>query len=259
MGERTYYSPGTFCWAELTSSDPGAAMRFYCSLFGWQANVPPAGARGAHATLSLDGHAVCAIARQPPRQREAGAPPLWNSYVSVTDADETLARVRELGGSAHSDAFEVGEAGRMAVVQDPQGAFFELWQARSRHGAGLVNAPGAPTWNELVSADPDAAAGFYSELLGWSSAPFDGAPLPYISLVNGGDSAAGIRALDGAGVAPGWLVYFGSAALDADVARAQELGARLLEGPVQLSVGRVATLADPQGAPFALFDGDFDE
>jgi predicted enzyme related to lactoylglutathione lyase len=259
VGERATYPPGTFCWVELATSDAGDAARFYCSLFGWDARQPAADARAGHATLSLGGEVVCAIAPQPPRQREAGAPAMWNSYVSVASAEEALARARELGGIAHSDAFDVGEAGRMAVVQDPQGCFFELWEPRARHGASLVNAPGAPTWNELLSADPAAAAAFYTQLLGWSAAPFDGAPGPYTSIRNGEHSAAGIRPLAGAGAPPGWLVYFGSGDLDRDVRRAQQLGGELLEGPVQLSVGRIATLADPQGAAFALFDGDFDE
>ena len=92
--------------------------------------------------MQLDGKPVSAIAPQPQRQRDAGVPPAWQSYVTVQDADAAVARAKELGGGAHTDAFDVMEVGRMAVLQDPQGAYFMIWQPRARIGASLVNGPG---------------------------------------------------------------------------------------------------------------------
>ncbi len=80
-------------------------------------------------------------------------PPVWNSYVSVADVDSSAARARELGADVHAPPFDVMDAGRMAVLRDPQGAFVMLWQPGTTFGAELVNAPGAWCWNELYTAD----------------------------------------------------------------------------------------------------------
>ena len=115
----------------------------------------------------IDGKPVAAIAAQPEQQREAGVPPLWNSYISVDSADAVAERASELGATVHAPPFDVMSVGRMAVIQDPQGAFFMPWEPRDHFGAALVNQPGALVWNELQSPDLDASAAFYSELFGW--------------------------------------------------------------------------------------------
>src|ERR1019366_4597228 len=122
------------------------------------------------------GKNVAAIAPQPQQQRDAGVPPVWNSYVSVESADAAAERAEELGGTVHAPAFDVMEVGRMAVMQDPQGAYFMVWQPRQHFGAALVNAPGALVWNELACTDLDASTAFYSGLFGWTIAPFQGSP-----------------------------------------------------------------------------------
>ncbi|MGE5617558.1 MAG: VOC family protein, partial [Candidatus Woesearchaeota archaeon] len=172
MGRRTTYSPGTFSWIDLTTDDQDAAKRFYGAAFGWVADDQPVGAGVVYSMMKLDGETVAAISPQPPQQRDAGALPIWNSYITVESADETLSRAAELGGQVHADAFDVLDVGRMGVVQDPQGAFFLVWEPRSHIGASLVNAPGALSWNELHAPDVDAAESFYGRLFGWSTQPF---------------------------------------------------------------------------------------
>jgi uncharacterized protein len=123
VGERTSYRPGTFCWVDLTSPDQQAAKAFYAELFGWEAEDMPVGEGDrVYSMMRVEGKDVAAISPQPDQQREAGVPPLWNSYVSVTDADAVVQRATELGGNAHTQAFDVLDIGRMAVIQDPQGA-----------------------------------------------------------------------------------------------------------------------------------------
>ena len=179
MGERTEYAPGTFCWVELTTTDQDAAKAFYGELLGWAAEDRPVGEGGyVYSMMQVGGKNVGAIALQPEQQREAGVPPLWNSYVSVEDADATAARAGELGATVHAPPFDVMDVGRMAVIQDPQGAFFEIWQPREHFGASLVNAPGALVWNELASPDLEASSAFYGALFGWKVEPFEGSPEP---------------------------------------------------------------------------------
>ena len=258
MGERAAYEPGTFCWTDLSTPEPEAAKEFYCALFGWEAEDMPAGGGGVYTMLRVHGRDVAAISAQPAQQRDAGVPPLWNSYVSVQSADAAAERAAELGGSVHAGPFDVLESGRMAVVQDPQGAYFELWEPRMHLGAALVNAPGALVWNELSSPDPDAAASFYGELFGWRTQEFEGMDERYLTILNGEHANGGLRALTAPDAPPGWLVYFGIEDIEAAVARAGELGGAALAAPFEIPVAKVAVLADPQGGVFALYDGRLD-
>jgi predicted enzyme related to lactoylglutathione lyase len=259
VGERSEYVPGTFCWTDLSTPNQGDAKEFYCELFGWRAQDVPIG-EGAevYSLMRLDGSDVAAISAQPAQQRDAGVPPMWNSYVAVASADAAAAQAAELGANVHAGPFDVMAAGRMAVIQDPQGAFFEIWESRERLGATLVNAPGALVWNELATPDPNASAAFYGELFGWSSEPFEGAQGSYLAIRNGPASAGGIRGLKAPGMAPQWLVYFGVADIDAGVERVSALGGAVLGRPVDMGVGRIASVTDRQGAQFALYAGDLD-
>jgi predicted enzyme related to lactoylglutathione lyase len=195
MGERNGYSPGTFCWVELATTDQAAAKEFYAALFGWVADDRPVGEGSYYSMQQLDGRQVAAIAGQPQQQREAGVPALWHSYVWVDDADAAAGRARELGGSVHAGPFDVMQAGRMAVLQDPQGAYFMLWEPREHRGAELVNAPGAFAWNELSTSDVDAAQSFYGGLFGWSFEPYEGSPQLYLGIRNGEANNGGVREL----------------------------------------------------------------
>ncbi len=255
MGERTQYTPGTFCWSDLTTTDQSAAKEFYGGLFGWAARDMPVGEGAFYSMMHIDGKDVAAIAPQPPQQREAGAPPVWNSYVSVESADAAVERARELGGTVHAPAFDVMGAGRMGVVQDPHGAYFMVWEPRDHFGAKLVNAPGALVWNELSSPDTAASSAFYSGLFGWEIAPFEGSPTPYLSIKNAGASNGGMRELSPSGAPPHWLVYFGVQDIDAGLARVQELGGEKLAGPIDIQMAKIAVAKDPQGALFALYAG----
>lgn len=255
MGERTQYTPGTFCWVDLTTTDQDAAKAFYSGLFGWEAEDLPVGEGAFYAMMSLDGRNVAAIAPQPQQQRDAGAPPVWNSYISVDSADAAVEQAGELGATVHAPAFDVLEAGRMGVIGDPQGAYFMVWQPRGHHGAALVNAPGALVWNELASPDLEASSAFYSGLFGWEIAPFEGSPTPYLSIKNRGASNGGMRELSPPGVPPHWLVYFGVQDIDAALAKVRELGGTAMSGPIDIQMAKIAIVQDPQGATLALYAG----
>jgi predicted enzyme related to lactoylglutathione lyase len=261
MGERTQYTPGTFSWTDLNTTDQEAAKAFYSALFGWELTDMPAGDDGAmYSMAAIDGKWVAAISAQPQQQRDAGVPPAWNSYITVSDVDAAAARAQELGATVHAPPFDVMQAGRMAVVQDPQGAWFELWQPKDHIGAQLVNAPGALAWNELGSPDLDGSASFYGELLGWTTAPMEGADPPYLVISNADDhSNGGIRPPAPPGAPPFWLVYFATADIDASLAKVTELGGTALVGATDIGIAKIAVAQDPQGAVFALYDGALED
>ncbi len=259
MGERTKYIPGTFSWTDLTTTDQDAAKAFYTALFGWTAVDMPAGEGVVYSMMQLAGKDVAAISPQPQQQRDAGAPPVWNSYITVESADAAVERAKQLGGSVHAPAFDVLDAGRMGVVQDPQGAYFLVWEPKSHIGAGLVNAPGALSWNELASTDLDGAPAFYRELFGWTTQPFEGTEMPYLGVqTSDGHANGGMRPAQ-PGEPAYWLVYFGTDDVDASVAKVSELGGSELVGPMDIGVGKIAIVRDPQGAVFALYFGRFDD
>jgi uncharacterized protein len=259
MGTRTSYTPGTFCWAELSTTDQDAAKSFYESLLGWTADDRPVGEGSVYSMMQVDGENVAAIMVQPRQQREAGVPPLWNSYVSVEDADAVASRAAELGATVHAPPFDVMDAGRMAVIADPQGAFFMLWQPRAHLGASLVNAPGALVWNELNTPDLEGAQTFYGELLGWTTQAMRGGDgEPYLTILNGEAHNGGIRTATPPGTPPHWLVYFGVEDIEVALAKAGELGGQTLAGPIDIQTAKIAVLKDPQGAIFALYAGELE-
>jgi uncharacterized protein len=147
----------------------------------------------------------------------------------------------------------------MGVIQDPQGAYVLVWEPRENIGAGLVNGPGLLSWNELASPDPDASAGFYSDLFGWTVEPIEGTAMPYLTVkAAAGNNNGGIRPLMPPGTPPHWLVYFGTDDIDATVAKVGELGGQTLMPPMDIGMGKIAVAQDPQGAVFALFSGEFE-
>jgi predicted enzyme related to lactoylglutathione lyase len=260
MGERTKYTPGTFSWTDLTTTDQEAAKTFYSGLFGWDVTDMPAGEGVVYSMAALGGKSVAAISPQPQQQREAGAPPTWNSYITVENVDETASKAQELGASVHATPFDVLDAGRMAVVQDPQGAWFMLWQPKENIGAQLVTVPGALCWNELGTPDLDASAKFYGDLLGWTTSPMEGADPPYLVIsTHDGRTNGGIRPPAPPGTPPSWLVYFATADIAGSLAKVTELGGNVLVGSTDIGIAKIAVVQDPQGAVFALYDGALED
>jgi uncharacterized protein len=263
MGKRESYEPGTFCWVDLTTTDPAGAKAFYTSLFGWEAEDVPAGEAGTYTLLRLDGDEVCGLYEMDAGSRQGGVPPHWLSHVRVEDADAVVYRARELGGTVHGEVFDVGEYGRFAIVEDPSGATLVAWQTAANGGARRVNDPGCMTWNELQTRDPRVTAAFYAELFGWEMEPQeeDDGRLAYVIIKNAGRANGGIMPMteQQADTPPFWLAYFTVTSCDGAVARARELGGEVLAGPMELGAGRIAVLADPQGAAFAFFEGEIDD
>jgi uncharacterized protein len=260
MGERTQYTPGTFSWTDLSTTDPDAAKKFYSALFGWKANDIPVGEGGVYSMMTIGGKNVAAISGQLQAQQDAGVPPMWNSYITVESADGAANKAGQLGALVHAPPFDVMEAGRMAVIADPQGAFFTIWQPKDNIGASLVNAHGALSWNELASPDIDASAKFYGDLFGWTVTPMEGMGMPYSTVQTAaGTNNGGIRPTMPPDSPPHWLVYFGTDEIDASAAQAGELGASTLVETMDIGVGKIAVLQDPQGAVFALYAGEFED
>lgn len=252
------HAPGSFAWIELGTTDQPAAKTFYTSLFGWTVDDFPMGPGQFYSMFYLEGRNAGAAYTLDPKNMP-GVPPNWALYVAVESADDAAARAGELGATVHAPAFDVFDAGRMAVVQDPGGAFFMVWQAKDHIGAQLVNTPGALCWNELTSHDLDASSKFYGELFGWDLQPFEASPQPYRVIQNGERANGGIVQAPDPNMPTFWMPYFAVDGLDAAVARLGELGGPTHAGPMELPMARIAVVGDPQGAVFALYDGQLED
>ena len=255
MQETPKYAPGTFCWIELGTSDSEAAKKFYTELFGWTFADNPIGPDMVYTMLKKDGKDVGALYKLMPEMTARGIPPHWLSYVSVSSADETAAKAKEAGGTLMKEPFDVFTHGRMAVIQDPTGAVFALWQAGTTPGAGIYNVPGSFCWNELGTTDTAKAGDFYTTLLGWGKDVQNFGPMEYTMFTNGDRPAAGMfkTTPEMGNIPPHWLVYFAVDDCDESAAKATELGATVMKPADDIpGIGRFAILLDPQGAAFAV-------
>jgi len=247
------HAPGTFSWLELATTDQAAAKKFYGDLLGWETVDYPMGPDGYYTMFKIDGKdtAGCfSIGDQP-------MPPNWGLYVSVDSADDTAARAEQFGAKILKPPFDVFTFGRMAVIQDPTGAVFSVWQVKSHIGTGITDVPGTLCWADLNTPDPQKAKAFYEKLFGWQMFPGKDKPADsYLHIMNGEKMIGGVpsAAERNPHAPPHWLLYFLVSDCDASTAKAKELGATVYLPPTSPDKGlRLSVVADPQGAAFALF------
>jgi hypothetical protein len=241
------FAPGNFCWVELGTTDQSGAKAFYAALFGWDAADQPSGPDQIYTMFKKAGRDAAAAYRLRPEQK--GVPSHWQVYVRVASADETTAKAKDLGATVLAPPFDVFDAGRMALLQDPTGAVFAIWEGRRNQGLGVVDEPGAFCWAELMSPDLGKSATFYQALFGWGTK----GDARYTEWTHGGRSIGGMMAIqeDSGDVPPHWLVYFQVDDCDGSVEKAKRLGASVTMAPQDFpGVGRIALLRDAQGAAF---------
>jgi uncharacterized protein len=143
----------------------------------------------------------------------------------------------------------------MAVVQDPTGAFFCVWEPHESIGAQRVNEPGALALNQLNTSDAVRAQEFYERVFGWRFDSVEGGDAPYWGIYNGDRLNGGMMEQSPSA----WLVYFGSENVDDDAAKIAELGGTVIVPPMPVPGGHILVALDPQGAVFGLVSGRFDD
>jgi predicted enzyme related to lactoylglutathione lyase len=271
--ERDRYIPGVPCWIDTSQPDPDAAAAFYGDLFGWEfEDAMPPGSDGKYLIGRIRGGDVAAVSSLP-----EGGPPqaVWNTYIWVQSADQAATKARDAGGRVLSEPFDVMDAGRMAVLADPDGATFCVWQANQHKGARIVNEPGSLNFNGLATRHVEGAKRFYGAVFGWKTLDLGGAfeawTLPgygdHLEELTPGlrariaelgatpgfeDVVAAINPIteDQGDVPPHWNVTFTTEDADATAARAAELGGTVLVPPFDAPWVRMTVITDPQGASF---------
>jgi len=241
-------------WVDLSSTDPAGSRAFYARLFGWKIDVNPDPQYGGYALAKQSDVDVAGIG---PKQPGDPSPTAWSVYIGTKDADATAKKVGPAGGTVIAPPFDVPGQGRMAVFQDPSGAFVSAWQAQAMAGfhSGGENQFG---WAELNSRGLEKALPFYRSVFGWSAkTSAAGAPdaPPYTEFQLGGESFAGAMEMNPMvpkDVPSYWMPYFNVTDIDAAFKKAKDAGAREMMAPQEFPGGRFAILADPQGAAFGL-------
>ena len=244
------YEHGVPCWVELGTPDLARATAFYSALFSWDVRQGRGGPTG---------FSVCHLRDRPvaglgPQQNPG--PPAWLTYISVDDADTAAASAAQHGGQVLTTPLDVRDAGRMAILADPGGAVFGIWQPGTGQGAGLVNEPGAVRWNELVTSDVAGALRFYPAVFGWKAESHgQAASGSYTEWKVNDRPIAGMMAKPDtlpAEQPPSWSVYLGVSDTDTSATRVTRLGGEITVPPTDIQPGRFAVAADPMGAVFSI-------
>ena len=255
------YPPGTPSWVELSSPQPDASAAFYAAIMDWSTTEPgPVEETGGYRMFEQDGKRIAGLMGH----MQEGQPTVWATYISVADADETVEKVKEAGGSVALEPMDVMDIGRMAYFVDPTGAVFGVWQPKTFEGADLVNEPNSLCWNECLTRDAEADKAFYPAVFGWNAGrpQFEGAPESYVVWELDGKSVGGMMQMSEPyfppEVPPHWSVCFAVTSVDDVVAKASELGATITYEPMDMPIGRFAGLIDPQGASFSVMQATGD-
>ncbi|MFR9673366.1 VOC family protein [Streptomyces sp. TR06-5] len=253
QGTRRQHTHGAPCWASVMVHDPVAGQEFYRGLFGWEFTVRPERA-GPYVRATLDGREVAGMGTAPP---DVGYPVTWMPYLASDDVDATAELIRHCGGTVAVGPLDAGEAGRMVIAADPDGAVFGVWQAAAADGPGVTGsgAAGVPTWLELVTHTTAGPAAFYPALFGYTAKPSPGGNEDRVTLYLEGEPVATVRATDPEQPSvhgPHWRTGFAVDDTEASVRRAVELGGRPVHPPHRTPYGIRATVADPEGARFSV-------
>ncbi|MER5572643.1 VOC family protein [Streptomyces massasporeus] len=245
------HAPGAPCWVSLMVHGLDATEEFYGALFGWEFQPGPQ-QLGPYVRALLDGREVAGIGRLPPDRH---LPIAWTPYFASENVDLTAGTVRSRGGTIGVGPLDAADAGRLAIGSDPSGAVFGIWQAAAHLGTAVSGVPGTPAWNELLTFESASVAKFYRMVFGYEEEPVVSADFDYVSLHLGGEPVAGIHGLGHAlprDQGPHWVTYFQVDDVDDALDHLVHLGGHVLKPVHDTAHGRVAGVADPEGARFAL-------
>jgi len=248
---------GDFIWEELLTTDTRAAAAFYRKVAGLK--TAPSTVNASYIQFAGSAGPIGGLMTLPDDAKKMGAPPCWMSYISTDNVEETSRHAQSIGGKVLKPAADVGDGGRFAVLQDPQGATFMVYASPNPVQPPATVPLGGIYWHELATSDYQAAFRFYEQLFGWTIAN---------DMNMGGDMGTyriiGTPAMPkGAGAIytkpvqqpgpPAWLPYINVASVEKATAVAKSLGAQIMHGPADVPGGRITMGMDPQGAMFAIY------
>jgi uncharacterized protein len=238
---------GRIVWHDHGSPDPAKAREFYAALFGWEFETFPGEAD--YEMISVNGQTHGGFGSPP-----GNPPPYWLGAVLVENADVAADKAKNAGGTILAEPMDIPEVGRIAVIADPQGAVISAFASQ---GIPPAN-EGVFVWDELITTDVDDAKRFYGEVFGWTSRDLPMGESTYTIFMRAGETdVGGLMHRPDERIPPNWTTYIGTGDIDATVARANELGATTINGPMDVpGQGRFAIITDPTGAVFGAWEGN---
>jgi predicted enzyme related to lactoylglutathione lyase len=250
---------GRFVWYDLMTTDPDAAIAFYRKAFAW--GITPFPQDPTYRMWTVGKNPMGGVMRLSEEARRTGTPPNWLPYISVPNVDAAVRQAAGLGAKAHVQPRDIPDMGRFAVLADPQGAAFAVYQfptgAQAPDAAPAAPKTGEFAWHELATTDWRAAWEFYRALFAWQKTEaMDMGPAgTYHMFGYGGPSVGGIYNKPPEMPAPAhWLCYVSVAKADDAAASVTKLGGKIVNGPMEVpGGGRIAMCLDPQGAAFAVY------
>ena len=244
---------GQYIWYELATPDVDAAKKFYPRFTGW--GTQPFD--NDYTMWTTGGVPIAGLFRLSDEMRQQGVPPNWMPYIESSNVDDTVAKATSLGGQLLHGPEDIPSAGRIAVLQDPQGAAFGVFKSTNgMSGWDGTATVGRFSWHELMTTDRVAAFEFYRALFGWektSEMDMGGGEM-YSMYGHGQQMYGGMFNATGdmAGMRPFWLVYIHVQDVGKAVAAATKAGATVHRPQMDIPGGSIAILGDPHGAGFAL-------
>jgi uncharacterized protein len=251
---------GYFCWTDLGALKPTEAKAFYGRVVGWTGKDFPLPQGGDYTLLHTPNGDAAGLYEQSDDQKSQKIPPHWLVYLAVEDAEATAKQAKALGGRIVVDAYDVEKLGRMAILLDPTGAMFAIWETGS-HGGMTIDPgePGSLCWCELMTPDLEKVAPFYAALFGWIVELQEGQGMRHARCRIGDAPVADMMAI-GSGhgrVPPHWLAYFAVESCAAASKIVGEAGGRTLVAPSALTEGTTFSIVrDPEGAIFGLMGSE---
>ena len=233
----TGYGEGVPCWVDAQLPDVAAGKRFYGELFGWTFEEAPGGSVWA----LRDGEPAAGLGRK----TDGRMPTVWTVYFATPDIEGLADRIWAAGGQVVTAPMPVADLGTSALVTDPEGAVFALWEPAGHQGFGVRRKSGAFAWAELYARDTEAANTFYGGL--FHDALFGPGAHPYFG-------RAPVADVFPAEMPPHFLVHFQVADCEAALGTVGRLGGRVQAPPFETSYGKVAVVTDNQGASFAVLE-----
>ena len=246
------HQPGMFSWADLPVLDIDKAQDFYTRLLGLNATSNPVGPDMTYVMLDKAGKSSCALYQVSEEAMKERGGPWWQSYFTVEDVDASAEKAKTLGGTIVYGPVDVFDAGRIAIVTDPTGAVFAVWQPKANIGAEVFGEPGALAWTELYTHDVDKATAFYGGLFGWNpnatTTPDGGA---YTMFDLGGQPACGMMAIrqEWGEMPSNWSIYLAVEDLETSLKLIEEMDGKVVSPIMEVeNVGRFSFIQDSTGA-----------
>lgn len=248
---------GDFIWYELMTGDAAAAKQFYGPLLGWEfggGDIPDM----EYHHITKDGVEIGGIMLLTDEMSAGGAQPMWAGYVAVDDVDKSAEQAAAKGATILVGPRDIPDVGRFAMIMDPQGVPIYIMKSEGEASTAFAKhepREGHCAWNELVTADPEAAEAFYTDLFGWEKVDeMDMGEMGLYEMFSvNGYTLGAIMPKPEMVPASAWVHYLRVPDIDAAADYVKAHGGQVMTGPMEIPGGEhFINGLDPQGAFFAL-------